>query len=801
MDRIVKNICVDNCRSHRNGLLPFVLYNGDGGIYEVDGTMRNGNYGQYVCDFTIYSGDTEISRLKYLDVINKYNFIQEQLRNAVFVKKYNYTYEEITKIICGGDNELNTVTETRFKTEFDEEYSKTKYSFIPVDTNYFVNVKDEYIYETPEEYFLLKEKYDSDKESLTETEIFFVEKTDKIESEINSENSFFVLIPNYDIVIQYNNEWNEWWGEHKKEFFNGYAENNTINENFEFCSDIDTYVLGRIEVVGNFNGSKVPNFIYYTEIFDRIDWFKTNSASTIEAYSEPTKENMWLITQWVENGGGEFYDYLSSITYSDKWQTFKKDSDTLKYSAPEISLSIIINAETDNEFLFTPYEYSIVDDVLEDATYEYSAPLSGVGSALTPHFIEFDSATTEVRVDSQLQTLLDPMALQVSNGIYGVYEYFGTSTDLGLTGQMFKCTFRTGDTSNNPEIVCYHSGKTINYKFDTDGNKISENTDYKWETIVGQELEKCPSPILKNTYIVGAEYVSEKKEYKEEIITNDSESSVTYDCYWSAITIHTYQWWECEKVNNNDLKCADGETVPPKQNDKYRNVTIVSCIDSLVGVRSAGDYYYVLARFDNGNFNPPTICEKGEIKTLNIPYTKGKPLNITTYIDSATTYDMVIDITENNENGTITIDYVKGATSGKSVSETGIHYQDIITYKPNNFDIVSIDGVYPAELYYNTIDMDADKEYVYSEEYVLKRKTLRSRIVGMEVGTQWTSSGAVSTLLITKDGTEGLQEEPKYNISLLYNRGNAAAWENHFKLSECNTMEDLENYGNNFFNL
>ena len=57
------------------------------------------------------------------------------------------------------------------------------------------------------------------------------------------------------------------------------------------------------------------------------------------------------------------------------------------------------------------------------------------------------------------------------------------------------------------------------------------------------------------------------------------------------------------------------------------------------------------------------------------------------------------------------------------------------------------------------------------------------------------------TIFITKDGSEGLQEEPKYNLNLLYNRGSAAAYESHFKLSECNTMEDLENYGNNFFNL
>jgi hypothetical protein len=71
----------------------------------------------------------------------------------------------------------------------------------------------------------------------------------------------------------------------------------------------------------------------------------------------------------------------------------------------------------------------------------------------------------------------------------------------------------------------------------------------------------------------------------------------------------------------------------------------------------------------------------------------------------------------------------------------------------------------------------------------------------MEIGSQWTNDDAVNAMLFTKEGSDGLQEKPKEDINILYNRGNAAAWENHFKLSECNTMEDLENYGNNFFNL
>jgi hypothetical protein len=71
----------------------------------------------------------------------------------------------------------------------------------------------------------------------------------------------------------------------------------------------------------------------------------------------------------------------------------------------------------------------------------------------------------------------------------------------------------------------------------------------------------------------------------------------------------------------------------------------------------------------------------------------------------------------------------------------------------------------------------------------------------MEVGTQWTKDAAIDALLITKDGYEGLYWEPKYNVDIIYNRGNASAWEKRFKLTECNTMEDLTNYGNNFFNL
>ena len=41
----------------------------------------------------------------------------------------------------------------------------------------------------------------------------------------------------------------------------------------------------------------------------------------------------------------------------------------------------------------------------------------------------------------------------------------------------------------------------------------------------------------------------------------------------------------------------------------------------------------------------------------------------------------------------------------------------------------------------------------------------------------------------------------KISVDITVERGASAAFESFYKLSECNTMEDVENYGNDYFNL
>jgi hypothetical protein len=332
------------------------------------------------------------------------------------------------------------------------------------------------------------------------------------------------------------------------------------------------------------------------------------------------------------------------------------------------------------------------------------------------------------------------------------------------------------------------------------------------------EITEEVAPNTEAYQVIGLEILSESS---STITTEGEESTTTVTSTW-----YQYGWWDCEKVGDfsnsvftkdfgKNYVCSDGEDIKPYNNEnpigdkiRYQNVTILSCIDNIVVDKKSGDTYYILSRFDNGKiinsgttkYSRPINWSGATVVALDIPYVKDYPLNIVEYDNGEISFDKIIDVDSASTSGKVIIHYAKGITSGSSIN-SGIHYKDAFNYEYGLCEKVPIDGVYVSELYYNKIIENDNKVAVNSEEYGLNREALLTNIVGMEVGTQWTNEGAVEALLISKESTDSLTDEPKYNIDMLYNRGNAAAWEYHFKLSECNTMEDLENYGNNFFNL
>ena len=799
MDRIEKIINIDNSRSHRNGLLPFVQYGGDGKIKEVTAIDTNGNYGQYVCDFCVYSGGTnvEIARLKYLDVLRNYYTIQEYLRDAVYVKKTETPVDLVSKIeqektascVLAVLPTSSSGKEETFKENFEEITEKRRYEYIPLDINLFRANKFGYVFTEP----------NIPEEDRTEEEEVLLEKISK-HKELIGNSDFFVLVPNYDEVMRLNSWWNDWWvdnfkEEWEKDVFVGYTQSD--NDGFKFCEDVEKYILGQIEVVGSgITGSRVPTFVHYVNHFDLKNWFETHSATTVAAYEEPTKENEWIRYAWEERGGGNFYDFLSKNTPI--WQTYislTKPENYFKYAAPTVDLGVIINAEEEYETLYNVYEYSVNDGRIEGAVKPYIVPASGVGSALTTSWVECPSAYCESRLD----TLIHPKALRITNDVFGIFEEF--DKDDGYVGQLFECTYCTGFSKTNRIVA---SSTVITYKYedtkDDEGNIIDTKTTTSEEVTNSTQAEECPDTSayqIFDTTILSESAWTETTSNEEK----DKNNRVTKkEYYFSAFTRYEYGWWECEKLTDPSIICGDGENL--KAGDyKYRNVLIVSCLPALVGPCKSGDVYYVMARYDNGLIQPKNIEGKdGTIVSMKIPYKVDEPQNIVSYEDGTITYDKIISAEKIDINKYL-IRYAKGVTSGVTDIETGIHYEETLYYSENNLAKVPIDGIYMADLYYDVLGDNSEKTSVYSEEFRKYRLVRKAKITGMEVGTQWTEENAVNAMLFTKDGYEGLQEEPKYDINLLYNRGNAAAWENHFKLSECNTMEDLVNYGNNFFNL
>ena len=799
MDRIEKIINIDNSRSHRNGLLPFVQYGGDGKIKEVTAIDTNGNYGQYVCDFCVYSGGTnvEIARLKYLDVLRNYYTIQEYLRDAVYVKKTETPIDLVSKIeqektascVLAVLPTSSSGKEETFKENFEEITEKGRYEYIPLDINLFRTNKFGYVFTEP----------NIPEEDRTEEEEVLLEKISK-HKELIGNSDFFVLVPNYDEVMRLNSWWNDWWvdnfkEEWEKDVFVGYTESD--NDGFKFCEDVEKYILGQIEVVGSgITGSRVPTFVHYVNHFDLKNWFETHSATTVAAYEEPTKENEWIRYAWEERGGGNFYDFLSKNTPI--WQTYislTKPENYFKYAAPTVDLGVIINAEEEYETLYNVYEYSVNDGRIEGAVKPYIVPASGVGSALTTSWVECPSAYCESRLD----TLIHPKALRITNDVFGIFEEF--DKDDGYVGQLFECTYCTGFSKTNRIVA---SSTVITYKYedtkDDEGNIIDTKTTTSEEVTNSTQAEECPDTSayqIFDTTILSESAWTETTSNEEK----DKNNRVTKkEYYFSAFTRYEYGWWECEKLTDLSIICGDGENL--KAGDyKYRNVLIVSCLPALVGPCKSGDVYYVMARYDNGLIQPKNIEGKdGTIVSMKIPYKVDEPQNIVSYEDGTITYDKIISAEKIDINKYL-IRYAKGVTSGVTDIETGIHYEETLYYSENNLAKVPIDGIYMADLYYDVLGDNSEKTSVYSEEFRKYRLVRKAKITGMEVGTQWTEENAVNAMLFTKDGYEGLQEEPKYDINLLYNRGNAAARENHFKLSECYTMEDLANYGNNFFNL
>ena len=710
--QIVK-ICVDKSRSHSFGLLPYVRYNSDDNSTQfVTVGDKTGNWGEFSCDLakvetnvkqgegvlfglsytsgphTLWDKGDE-SRLSFCDIMLRYNRIQKTLRNAILTKAVIKNVDDPDSKIIGKQiskrygvctegnyeadecceyqiSEREKIEEIQLSTKFTE--LKTKYEFTPMPLGDFTSVSKE-LYK-PNNGITVRE------------------------------GEFISLLDDYEAIIAANEWWNDWWGKwfgSRTAWMDRYP---IESGEFWFCRLVEKYFLGKVLVPEKFNGEditgiRVPDYVYYTELSNDIEWFEKRFGSNKEKIKKAV----------AERGGRPFYNFLKSLENTATWITtdnLPRNGQSFAYVPPVITFQTVLEDEHEYSGLYESYMPLAREYNEEEFCEEF-----GVSSVAK--WVDNPGIFTE----SKLVNVMDEDATEVE-GITGTWGTFNGGYGL------FKCMFHIGGLSNTNNFIV--------------------------ETQNG--------------------------------------------------------WWECEKIEQSNIRCADGETIRAGEL-KYRTVTILECIKNAVPNPANRSVYYFLAKKNNGLKGYPN----SEIIPFEIPYSYDRKVHNLRSIDGRPNIyigDCVDSIVTNSTSYTIT--YTIGATfrgdnANTKVDNTGITYRETCPYKEKQTIVTYMDGFDNVNVYYNAIDMEGSKESVYAEEYGLQRMANRAEIIGMEVGSMFNEGSMIVAPVFTKEGSNSFTDDPKKILDVVFNRGAAAAFESHFKLSECNTFEDLKNYGNNHFNL
>ena len=208
----------------------------------------------------------------------------------------------------------------------------------------------------------------------------------------------------------------------------------------------------------------------------------------------------------------------------------------------------------------------------------------------------------------------------------------------------------------------------------------------------------------------------------------------------------------------------------------YRTVSIDAIVQAMLSGASTDGSYYFYVKYKNDKETP-----------MKIPFTVG-------VVDGSGISNISYD------SDFVTFEY----------SYNYIKYKETYKYNTGQTMEIVLDGYENITIYYNEIDYDFTEQTIYNKHYGLYREGNLADIVQYREGHVWcddksngyvASAETINAPIFKEEYLLGISSTFKADVNVTINRGNAAAFERHFKLSECNSMEDLENSGNNIFNL
>lgn len=794
---------IDSARSHVQGLLPYVVLDEQGKpkvVYlnpEENDEDSNGNFKQYVCDFgkkienydpcaeltdeeKVYGnnpgriagtdmvieqekGDVDrYLRFKFLDLNKSYIYAKKQIREGILVK-YLGKHEVMTVLECDGSPRMVEKEVWSYKFEGNPEpYAYTPFNYYGNDENKHRTVEN---YSKEGDYGLIFTNENTEDKptvgvgefallvgaSMDENGTIYPNQ-DKVykRDEESDPNSVYWEYPDTAGKIKSDSKK---WVDFGVGFFG--------DEYWAVCKDMEEKFIGYLNIPQEIEGDLVPDRISYLDIPEWIDWFRkhTKESCCYEKVVDGDNNNVGNVVdkEWTDRGGDEMKEFLEKNENLLEQALVSIKNMSCEFLVPNMEFPLLLTNEYRDTGLWTEY----IDENGKSVDVKEKKYVNKCGETepdpKTKH-LEADwknLGSKNLMVESQLQSVRSDIYHSDDNGVLpGLFD---------IDGGYYKCRYRNyweykeyanpSDTEKNNAVLKDSVPATGSTRFDDYIIKVGEGDDekyYKEDNIIFTEVFGIGAP-------------SE---------CHDDYTAANNDSYYFAATVVE----EAVPILNTLVPLKEGR--------------------GLVDL----DFVNLLAKF------------KSPIK---IPYTVGEVHNFYKDENDNCYGDYVTDIRKTDSQIIITYNIGGKCNPDGSYAPNsgyGILLEDTYSYSANHSYNCSFED-YPTTINGEYIDFDSNTKDVENYDlgiteadengddvFVPKiRKCNQARLIGMRVMDAL--DGLTPKVMFKQPEADGVDFSIKSEVDIELNRGASAAFENYFKLGECNTMSDLENYQNNWFNL
>lgn len=816
MDFIKKTICLEGARTRTQGLMPYYEFgkvyeshdaydsNGNPICYKPDeiglesASGENGNWGQFVANPCFLAKEDKT----YETMLYKYYALLNIVRNSTKLRKIKpknggiiYT-EDMGAFVWGGEC-FSEVTEPDFL-----------YEYAAYDAKYFQSTAIE----------------------STREKARHIYRTDVT---VDNDHNFLVIIEDYDKFLELASYLDD-TDYSDVGVQSGIIENANEHEKWaEYCKVVDI-CIGKINLPSWIYNEhiKVPKSMACSDVEPYINWltnYQTLSADCCNA------------RLWDDMGGEIMLKYLQQSAKT-KCNEYSDAIDGLEYSIPYLEMPLLLVQNYTDVGVMTN-----IDGVEYDGNATEKERPHGIGNqerAFTIDQIVMGSERNTYSTDGDdtviVESLLETLRSRKKytddrdNVLPGLFEKFDGKPE----GQMYSCV-KMGDekfyelTTSSYTVpdkivdgeMTYKTLYAVVYIPTTNENIVGMNNRMDTYTRVFDGKEGL------ETQEEADAIVAEQRDSYDGGDPSYNESHYRISVYEEVWTMSALTSFTPNQSKNADgylsgdkLSGDEGLKYPPSDpyenpvNKFYRTITteaagirIAETEEEETGQPDAAKtHYFFCVKYNNSPSVP-----------MRLPYTGGNVTNMYAVPvdneDEVPTlyrgdfilpgYPMIIG----NE---IIVEYVVGGyfradEKGNFLSYVGSGdvYYEKYSYEPSHVDYVALDGVDNVPVWSEYIDFNGAAKEFYSPRYDLYRTGNTANIIEMVSGEQWVrkdgegNAYSYDAYLTKEDYLINFSLPPKTDVNVTIDRGGVSAFEKHYKLSECNTMQDLENYGNNFFNI